>query len=277
MTVLERDGVYFDLVGQGRSVVVFPGGPARHPDYLEHLAGLDAHGFQFATIFPVGIGASPEPDDVRDYAASRQADSIETVRAHLGQDQVTLIAHSGGAVVALNYAMKHPQRLHRLVLITPATRVVGLVDTEQEYEAQLLKQQHQPWYPDARQAMDEIDASGVTPERRAAMMPLLYGSWTPTERTRAARDPQQSSRDARDHYFDDAPDPASVRAAMALVTCPTRILIGEVDPGPGPQLAGSLAALFPDATVTSIEGAGHFPWVTHPERFRAQLIDALDR
>lgn len=275
MTTREFDGVFVDLAGRGTPIVVVPGGPARHPEYLEHLGGLDQRGYQVITLYPRGIGPSPIPEDVRDYAASRQADGIETVRQHLGLETIPLVAHSAGSAVALNYAAAHPDRLDSLVLVTPSPRVVGLMDSEDEWESQLAKQAHQPWYPDARRALDEIEQHGPSPERRAAMLPLLYGAWDDRAQSHAARDPHQSTPDARRHFFDDEPDPVSVREAMGRVTCPVRILVGEVDPGPGPQLAAEFAALFSDARVDVIPGAGHFGWVTDPDGFAAAMESAL--
>lgn len=276
MDVQTSGGAVFEVAGEGRTAVVFPGGPARHPEYLEHLGGLDRRGFRLATLYPRGIGASPAPGDPSLYAASRQMADAESVREELGLDRMTLVAHSAGASVALGYAASHPDRLERLVLVTPSTWLVDLIDSEEEWEGQLAKQARQPWYPSARAALDEIEQHGQTPERRAAMLPLLYGAWTPEVQAHAARDPQQSTPEARAHYFDDRPDPAAVRAALGRVACPVRIVVGEVDPGPGERLAGELADLFPEARVTMLPGAGHFGWVTHPEDFADLMVRLLD-
>lgn len=115
----------------------------------------------------------------------------------------------------------------------------------------------------------------MTPERRRAIPPLFYGTWNDAAREHADRDAEQVNVEARLHYFDDAPDPAVLGLRLAAVTCPVRILVGELDPDPGPGVAGRLARLFPDATVATIPGAGQFPRVTVPEAFRTALLEAL--
>ena len=60
-------------------------------------------------------------------------------------------------------------------------------------------------------------------------------------------------------------------------TGPVRILLGELDIWPNARGAAELAALFPDATVTTLPGAGHFPWSTtrRVRRGRAAAADVL--
>lgn len=275
MTHRVLDGVHVDDVGEGDPLVVFPGGPARHPDYLERLGGLDQAGYRLLLVHPRGIGASPVPDDHGQLAASRQVDDVEALRARLGLERITLVSHSAGTGLALGYAARFPARLARLVLVNPSTRVLRLQDTPEEYEAQVAPMRAESWYPAARAALDAMETRGPTPELRAASRPLLYGEWTPRAQEHAAHDPEQSTALARAHWFDDEPDPAQVREAMAQVTCPVRIIIGEVDPAPGPELADRLAALFPDARVLTVPGAGHFGWVTRPTAFGQVLRTAL--
>lgn len=277
MTTRVVDGVHVEVTttGEGEPLVVIPGGPARHPVYLEELGGLTGDGFGLITLYPHGVGPSPAPDNVSGYAASRLVDDLETLRSSLDLETLTLVAHSAGAAVALEYAACFPERVGRLVLITPATSVVGLRGTPDEEEAQLALVAHEPWYADARRAADEIESDGVTPERRRAILPLFYGVWDDAAREHASRDAEQANLEGRLHYFDDRPDPAVLGLELASVTCPVRILIGELDPDPGPCVAGRLAALFPDATVTTVPGSGHYPWVTVPEAFHTALVEAL--
>ncbi len=229
MTTRVVDGVHGEVTttGEGEPLVVIPGGPARHPAYLEELGGLTDDGYGLITLYPHGVGPSPAPEDASDHAASRLVDDV------------------------------------------------GLRSTPEESEGQLARMAHEPWYADTRRAADEIEADGVTPERRRAILPLFYGVWDDAAREHAARNAEQVNVEARLHYFNDAPDPAVLGLQLASVTCPVRILVGELDPGPGPGVAGRLARLFPDATVATIPGAGQFPWVTVPEAFRTELLEAL--
>lgn len=277
MTTRVADGVHVEVTttGEGEPLVVIPGGPARHPAYLEELGGLTDDGYGLITLYPPSVCPSRVPEDASDYAASRLVDDVDTLRIALGLETLTLVAHFAGAAVALEYTARFPERAGRLVLITPAADVGGLRSTPEESEGQLARMADEPWYADARRAADEIEVDGVTPERRRAILPLFYGVWDDAAREHAARNAEQTNLEGRLHYFDDRPDPAVLGLRLAAVTCPVRILVGELDPDPGPGVAGRLARLFPDATAATIPGAGQFPWVTVPEAFRTALLEAL--
>ena len=264
----------FRLSGADEPLVVIPGGPGRDADYLEDLGGLAAAAERaLITVEPRGTGASPAPDDPAGYAAINLARDLEALRVHLGLDVIDVLAHSAGCAVALLYGAAHPARVRRLVLVTPSTRIVGLEVTDEEWEAQLARRRHEPWFAEARQALDDIDTHGLTPQLRQSMSPLLYGAWSHRARQHAATDAEQRNGNAMRAFWGQDHDPSATRTALARVTAPVRILIGELDMAPGPELAANLAALFPDASVVVQPGAGHFPWVDDPPTF-AQLAAA---
>src|SRR5258708_4186236 len=58
------------------------------------------------------------------------ADDIDALRAALGVQQVTLLGHSFGATIALNYALRHPANVKRLILVSAAAAVENPVEGE---------------------------------------------------------------------------------------------------------------------------------------------------
>lgn len=203
--------------GDGKPVIVIPGGPGRDVDYLEELGGLDRYAARRLIVMePCGTGGTPAPSDPARYAASSLATDLDGLRRHLGLDKIELIAHSAGCAVAFIYAARHPQRIRRLVLLTPSTRAIRLDDTDQEWEAQQAKRRHEPWFLDARSALDEIETEGPTPERRQRMSPLLYGTWDARAQKHAASDAAQRNHGRH-----------------------PRVLEGRAQPGRYPRRAGS--------------------------------------
>jgi pimeloyl-ACP methyl ester carboxylesterase len=198
---------------------------------------------------------------------------LEALRVHLSLRRIDVLAHSAGCAVALLYGAAHSDRVRRLVLVTPSTRIVGLEDTEREWESQQAKRRHEPWFPEARQALDDIDAHGFTPQLRQLMSPLLYGAWSERARRHAATDTEQRNVEAARAFWPAEINSSATRTALARITAPVRILIGELDMAPGPELAANLAGLFHDASVVVQPNAGHFPWVDDPLTF-AKLTSA---
>jgi pimeloyl-ACP methyl ester carboxylesterase len=67
-----------------------------------------------------GHGAS-EPARNADYGYVGRAEDVSSVLHSLGLRRCLLVAHSGGAAVALQFAAQHPQQVAALLLIDPAT------------------------------------------------------------------------------------------------------------------------------------------------------------
>jgi len=269
------DGVElaYRVEGTGEPVVVWPGGPARDPAYLGDLGGL-AHAAERSLVIPDprGTGASPLPADRTAYGAAHLADDLEALRAHLGLETLDLLGHSAGGSVSLLYAARHPARIRRLVLVTPGTATVGLDLTDEEWESRAALRSQEQWFGEAKAALDADDG---TPATRRAMSPFLYGRWTEAARVHAASDDTQRNREGTRAFWADVPDPATTRAALASLTAPVRVLVGELDLMPGPDLGSRLARLFPDGRCVVQAGAGHFPWVDDPRLFARLAAAAL--
>ncbi|WP_420176092.1 alpha/beta fold hydrolase [Luteococcus sp. OSA5] len=267
MTVGYRDR------GEGPVVLAIPGGPLRDADYLEEFGGLPDEGFRLVTLELPGTGRTPTPWDPAGWSAAAVADHVEELRQHLGLEQIALLAHSAGAGAAYVYSRQHPERVARMVLVTPSNRCLGLEDTDEEWERQRNKRAHEPWFHSAHEALEQMAQHGPTPELRAAMAPLLYARWD--ARSQGHSRVGQDDRTGVAHYWRGLPPRPELAAAMRHVTTPVRLLTGELDMAPGPELASRMCALFPDATFTQLSGCAHFPWIDEPEAFRVALLTAL--
>ena len=88
----------------------------------QHWAGALAHvsaGRRAAALDLRGHGESSEPQD-GDLSYEGRAADINALVDVLGAKQVVLVAHSGGGIAALTYAVEHPSRVAGLVLVDPA-------------------------------------------------------------------------------------------------------------------------------------------------------------
>jgi pimeloyl-ACP methyl ester carboxylesterase len=257
----------YRLAGRGRPLVCLPGGPGRAADYLGDLGGLPAHR-QLVLLDNRGTGASATPANVASYRCDRLVDDVEALRTHLGLDRLELLGHSAAANTATLYAARHPNRLDRLVLLTPGLRAVGIEVTEEEWLAAIRRRSGEPWYAEAYAALMAWDAGEDTPDNRRTAAPFSYGRWDDQIAAHAAADVQQRAVPAAVHFAaDGAFDPERTRAALREVTAPVLVYAGELDPAPTPRQAGELAALFPRGDLVVQPGAGHFPWLDDPAWF----------
>jgi pimeloyl-ACP methyl ester carboxylesterase len=70
--------------------------------------------------------------DLRMYSTERYVDDLETARAALGYEQISVYGSSYGTRVAYQYARRHPDRVRALVLVAPAPVSMPLLDSFEE-------------------------------------------------------------------------------------------------------------------------------------------------
>lgn len=259
--------ISYRLLGDGRPLVCLPGGPGRAAEYLGSLGGLDASR-QLVLLDPRGVGRSADPADPATLRVDRLVDDVESLRVHLGLERMDLLAHSAGAVLATLYAAAHPQHLSRLILVTPGLAVVGIHGTDQELGAALERSSGEPWYADARAALEKTLAGDLSMEAFRASRPLFYGRWDDAVRAHATVGVSERHMAAREGYFADVTiDVSATRAALTKLTAPALLYAGELDPIATPGVVQKAAPAFNDATVLVQPAAAHFPWVDDPAAF----------
>jgi proline iminopeptidase len=275
-----KDGtrLYYDLRGTGTPLICVPGGPGRSAGYLEGLGGVDERRM-LVLLDQRGTGQSAMPSDATTLAFPQLAEDIEELRLHLGLDEIDLFGHSPGAVVAQVYAARYPERVRRLVLANPSTRLQGLaLDTA----AVRATRYTEPWYADAAQAMAALDA--VTSLDEAAPLvdrvaPFYYGRWSAEAQAHAAGFHPQTSRGAQ-VGFAAGPllrdfDRVGVLASLLALPAPTLVIAGALDGGSGVPGADAVAHSIAQATLLVLDGCGHYPWIDDPAAFSRAVLAFL--
>src|ERR1051326_6770839 len=106
-------------IGAGPATVVLHGGPGAHYDYL--LPGFDrlAHGRTLVYYDQRGGGRSAVPRETPVGWREQVAD-LEALRGLWGLDRLSIAGYSWGGLLALLYALEHPDRVERLARVPPA-------------------------------------------------------------------------------------------------------------------------------------------------------------
>ena len=252
-------------VGTDPPVVVLHGGPGADFAYLLPQYDRLAHGRALRFYDQRGGGQSPVPRDVPVGWQEHVAD-LEALRKHWAIDRVTLLGYSWGGLLAVLYALEHPDRVGRLALVAPAPLTARWRD---EFERRLSARLADPRIVQARA---ELSASGLAqrdPEkyRRLAFALSVAGYFkdpsrakelTPfrvTARTQQAVWQSLGTYDLRDRLRSTFP---KGRAPRALV------VHGVYDPLPI-ESARETAALL-DTGVIEL-ATGHAPHVEATEDF----------
>ncbi|MFE1175991.1 alpha/beta fold hydrolase [Streptomyces sp. NPDC058773] len=258
-------------------LVCLAGGPGRDAAYLGDLGGLAADR-QLILPDSRGTGGSPAAADPSRYAFPQLAEDLEALRGHLGLERFALLAHDAGAAVAQAYAAGYPQRLTRLVLVCPGSRLQGeLPDDAQEI---FESRRHEEWWPAASAALRRLTEATDLSEVRELLFtaaPLAYGRWDEPQRAHAATEGAQLGPVPRAGFWQGVDDQLrlALLAGLREAACQVLVVTGDRDGVTGMRAGELVATSFPHARVHPLPGVGHYPWVDAPEVFAGLVEDFL--
>jgi len=120
---LDIDGFSYHYLdeGQGNPLVMLHGNPTWSFYYRNLVNGLSA---SYRTIVPdhIGCGLSDKPEDSQyDYRLASRVNDLEFFLDSLGiQKNITLIVHDWGGMIGMAFAVRHPERISRIVITNTA-------------------------------------------------------------------------------------------------------------------------------------------------------------
>jgi proline iminopeptidase len=122
------DRLYVRVIGRGLPIVVLHGGPDFDHEYLLPEMDRLAESFRLVYYDQRGRGRSFGGHDASDVTMASEVDDLDRVREWFGLGSVGVLGHSWGALLALEYAIRHPERVSHLVVMNaaPASRADAL-------------------------------------------------------------------------------------------------------------------------------------------------------
>ena len=253
----------FVKAGQGPVLLLLHGLGCDHTTWDPIIATLAK---RYTVIAPdlLGHGQSAKPR--ADYSVGGYANGMRDLITILGIDKVTVVGHSFGGGVAMQFAYQFPERTERLVLVssgglgpevTPAIRAITTPGFHEVMGLLTL--------PGVRQ----VGAAGLRALSRSPLkathdldeVARIYDSFKDPSARAAIRHVVRSVVDWRGQIVTMA-DRAYLTEEM-----PMAVVWGRDDMVIPVRHANTAAALAPKARVEVIPNAGHFPHKDHPQRF----------
>ncbi len=107
--------------GSGPPVVMVHGNP-NWSYYWRKLIPALSDKFRCLAVDHIGCGLSDKPDDAHyDYTLARRIGDLEAWLDQLGvNENITLVAHDWGGMIACGFAVRHPERIAKLVMLNTA-------------------------------------------------------------------------------------------------------------------------------------------------------------
>jgi pimeloyl-ACP methyl ester carboxylesterase len=263
--------VAYRTAGSGDSVLVFVHGIAGSSTTWAPVMGrLD--GDRYTMIAPdlLGHGESAKPRG--DYSLGAYASGIRDLLAVLGHERATIIGHSLGGGIAMQFAYQFPELCERLVLtcsgglgkeVNPLLRVISAPGSEYVLPVVLTRRIHGV----AGSVGRFIGKAGLRGD------PFWGEVWATYTRLTDARAQRAFVHTIR-AVIDVAGQRVSARDRLYLAKeVPTLIVWGNRDGVIPVAHAYAAHELMPGSRLEIIEGAGHFVPIDHPDEVAAILDD----
>lgn len=279
---------YLDIAptgeANGRTAVLMHGKNFCAATWEATIEVLSGHGYRVIAPDQVGFCSSSKPEGYQ-FSFAQLAHNTRALLQSLGVDEVTLIGHSMGGMLASRFALNYPESVEQLVLVNPIgledwqAKGVPYASIDELYQGELntdfdrIKGYQQKFYYD-----------GDWKPEYERWVTMLAGMYAGEGRELVAWNQAQTSEMVFTqpviHEFD-------------RLEVPTVLLIGGKDrtaPGANrateevaerlgdyPELGRRAAAMIPDATLVPFPELGHSPQVEAPEVFHEALLQSLEQ
>ena len=240
--------IHYETFGDGRPIVLIHGVTVsfqtnfQNPNWVEFLT---SHGFHVIGIDLRGHGASEKLYTPDAYGCAPMGDDVMRLLDHLALAQVDVMGYSLGGFIALDLALRYPQRWRKVVLGGVGDGALG-------------EGAHADALPKISDALEAADATTITD-------PVIA-----TYRGFAERIPGNDLRALRAVVH--APFPPQSRAALQRITLPVLIVVGEQDAVVGS--AYELAHAIPHAQLVTVPERNHFN-VVGDQRYKDAVANFL--
>jgi proline iminopeptidase len=278
---VQRAGLYCREVGRGVPMIVLHGGPDFDISYL--LPELDRLSDKFHLIYydQRGRARSADHGKPEDVTLDSEMADLDEVRQHFHLDKVAVLGHSWGTVLALEYALRHPEHVSRLVLMDPAPASTTDIN-------RFRKERVEKWpvLMELRKAIadttayKEADPDAVVAYYRVHFKPALARSedYEKLMIRMQARFIEQGkagilkSRAVEDRLVNEtwaSPNGYDLHPKLKGLNIPALVITGDHDFFP--FAAEHIAQAIPGARLVTLKDCGHFPYLECPVPLREQI------
>ena len=255
----------------GEAIVFLHGFPESHRTWREIAPALAEDHF---VVVPDqrGFGASDKPLGVEHYRTERIVEDLLALADHFGLERFTLVGHDWGGAVAWFAALRHPDRIKRLVIVNAPHPLVFqkslIEDAHQRAASQYITAFRNPGMEAGLKAMgletfyaktfaSHADISKVSDEERARYL----ADWSAPGALTAMLNWYRASDILVPAVGEAAELPAWTKAPFPVLKVPTLVVWAMRDTALLPVQLGGLDDLIDDLQIVQVPDAGHFvPW-----------------
>ena len=251
--------LHYKEIGEGKPLVILHGLFGTSDNWQTHAKKLGEY-YRVILVDQRNHGHSPWSED---FTYEHLADDLERLIIHLEIDQFTLIGHSMGGKTAMYYSQKYPTRLEKMVIVDIGIKQYPMHHNEIIKGIKSLDLTTISSRSAAEQAMIPfVDSYGV----RQFLLKNLY--WVEKGKFAWRMNVDVLEREMEEIL---APIP------NIEVWTPTLFLRGAMSNYILDEDWDAIEEIFPDATLETIEYAGHWVHSEQPDEFIEKVLGFIIR
>ncbi|MFI0429985.1 alpha/beta fold hydrolase [Mariniflexile sp. HMF6888] len=279
----EVNGVkhYYKIIGEGEPFIILHGGPGMYHDELYPFFLDFARENKIIFYDQRGNGKSLlEKIDSTTFNVELLVDDLEELRKVFGIENLNIIGHSWGGLLAMYYGVEYPENIKRLILVDAAPVNTELLIACYKKQISMFKPEEWEYVQKLWESKEYLEGD---PEIHNEAMRISEGTVF-------------SNKSVIDDYMKVAAfDEVTAKNAVALndlatqiklnihvqdklsnIKCPTLIINGKDDfiVEEAVQLANTLIV---NSEVVYIENAGHYPYIENKKAFFEELNKFIER
>jgi proline iminopeptidase len=277
---LDNARLFYREIGQGQPIILLHGGPDFDHTYL--LPDMDRLADSYRLIYydQRGRGRSTGQIQPEEISLKTEMEDLNRLMRHLHLASAAVLGHSWGGVLAMKYAIQHPERVSHLILLnTAAASYQDYLILRQEVlrrkavyadeiNAITSSAAYQAGDPDAVTAYYRIHFQ-VTIKRSEHLEQVLNsmrGTFIPEIilQSRAIEDQLYTETWLYEQY--------DLFPGLKQLHTPTLVVHGDYDFIPA-KCARHIADAIPGARFRLLKDCGHFAYVEAPDDFRNEIDD----
>jgi 3-oxoadipate enol-lactonase len=256
--------VYYDDYGAGHPVLFMSGLAGTRLGWWKQIE-------PFATKFRVvnldnrdagdsGLGTGP-------YTIADMSEDTAGVIENLNLGRAHVIGISMGGMIALELAIRHPERVDKLVLVATTAGGPTGVHAKPEIAALLIRAGEESLETRTRRTFTAIAGEGHMAAHPEDLEQIVKNSLA---KPMSLESYQRQLGACLDHWSKGVAD------RLSQITAPTLVVHGDGDPLIPYPNGQSLAAHIAGARLITFPGVGHISMIESPERFNREVIQFLE-
>lgn len=276
--------LFYRDIGRGGPIVVLHGGPDFDHAYL--LPEMDRLADSFRLIYYDQRGRGRSDDGVQPdgVGINSEVEDLESLRRWFQLDSFVLLGHSWGGVLAMEYAIRHPEHLSHLILMNTAPASHQDVMVLREYLGNIRP-------PGDAERMASLRATAGFQDGdidvEAEYYRIHYSAGLPrpehvglvVERLRAnfTRETVLEARAIEKRLYEQtwSKPEYDLVPALSRLDIPTLVLHGDRDFVPV-ELATRIADAMARGRLTLLPGCGHFAYLEFPDLVHEHVTSFID-